>query len=200
MIKINLLPVREARRKAEIQQQGVLAAGTLVATIVLCAMFHLVLGLRVADARSRVAAMDKQIEQFKPQLAQVDEFRKQKAEVEKKLEVIRRLDKSRSGPVHVLDELAAHSPQRLWITELAAAKGSVTLEGMSLDNEGIAQFLTALNDSDYFDRVELEETELSEKSGLKLNSFKIHAALTVPGVEEPPPAAPTPPAKRAAKH
>jgi type IV pilus assembly protein PilN len=199
MIRINLLPVREARRKADIQQQGLFAAGTLAATLVACAMFHLVLGLRVADARSRVSAMDQQIEQFKPQLAKVESFRKQKAEVEKKLDVIRRLDRSRSGPVHVLDELATHAPQRLWITELAAAKGAVNIEGMSLDNEGIAQFLTALNDSDYFDRVELEETELSEKSGLKLNSFKIHAALTVPGVDEVPPA-PVAPPKRAAKH
>lgn len=196
MIRINLLPVREARRKADLQQQAAIAAGALVASIVLCVLLHGVMIARVAGAEGRVAGMNQQIEQFKPQLAQVEEFRKKKADVQQKLGVILRLDKSRSGPVHMLDELVTHSPERLWLTELDAAKGSVTVKGMSLDNESIAQFLTSLNDSAYFERVELDETELSERGGFKLNAFKIHAALTVPGVDDD---AATAPAARPAR-
>ena len=44
------------------------------------------------------------------------------------LEVIERLDRNRSGPVHVLDELATHSPERLWITRISA---SVRAHGVS---------------------------------------------------------------------
>lgn len=192
MIRINLLPVREARRKADLQQQALVAAGALAASVVLCAVVHGVMIARVSGAENRVAGMSQQIEQFKPQLAQVEEFRKKKADVQQKLDVIQRLDKSRSGPVHVLDELVTRSPERLWLTSLDAAKGTVVLKGMSLDNESIAQLLTALNDSDYFERVELDETELAERGGFKLNAFKLHATLTVPGVDDaaPEPARP----------
>lgn len=183
MIRINLLPVREARRKADLQQQMVLLGGALVASIVLATVVHVTMKARVVSAQSRIAGLNKQIDSFKGQLAEVESFRKKKADTEQKLGVIHRLDKSRSGPVHVLDELATRSPERLWITKLEAANGGIKLEGMSLDNEGIADFLTSLNDSDYFDGVELVSTELKERDGLKLNSFEISARITVPGTE-----------------
>ena len=55
-----------------------------------------------------------------------------------KLEVIDRLERSRSGPVHMLDELALHAPDRLWLTGLDAKNGQVEVKGMSLDNELVA--------------------------------------------------------------
>jgi len=183
MIRINLLPVREARRKADLQQQVALLGGALVASLVLAAAVHVTMKARVVSAQSRIAGLNKQIDSFKGQLAEVEAFRKKKADTEQKLAVIDRLDKSRSGPVHVLDELATRSPERLWITKLEAANGGIKLEGMSLDNEGIADFLTSMNDSDYFDGVELVSTELKEQGGLKLNSFEISARITVPGTE-----------------
>jgi type IV pilus assembly protein PilN len=206
MIRINLLPVREARRKADLQQQMVLLAGALIASLALSTVVHITVKARAAAAQSRIAALNKQIDSFKGQLAEVEAFRKKKADTEQKLAVIQRLDKSRSGPVHVLDEIATRSPERLWITKLEAANGGIKLEGLSLDNEGIADFLTSLNDSDYFDGVELVSTELNERDGLKLNSFKIAARITVPGTEAPAEAdaaktASATPAKRAAaKH
>lgn len=183
MIRINLLPVREARRKAGLQQQMMLLGGALVASLALSTLVHITMKARTMSARSRVAALQAQIDSFKGQLGEVEEFRKKKADTEQKLSVIDRLDKSRSGPVHVLDELATRSPERLWITKLEAAKGGIKLEGMALDNEGIAELLTSLNASDFFEGVELVSTELEESEGLKLNSFVIVARITVPGID-----------------
>lgn len=183
MIRINLLPVREARRKADLQQQMALLGGALAVSLVLAALVHVTMTARIASAQSRITGLNTQIASFKDQLGEVEAFRKKKADTEQKLAVIDRLDKSRSGPVHVLDELATRAPTRLWITKLEAAHGGIKLEGMSLDNEGIAEFLTALNDSDYFDGVELVSTEMKERDGLKLNSFEVSARITVPGVE-----------------
>jgi Tfp pilus assembly protein PilN len=82
-----------------------------------------------------------------------------------------------------MDELASHIPDRVWLTEVAADNGTIQLGGMSLDNELVALFLTALNDSPYFANVELRSTELTEVEKLKLNSFEIRANLESP--EEP---------------
>ncbi|HVP30504.1 MAG TPA: PilN domain-containing protein [Myxococcota bacterium] len=199
MIRINLLPVREARRKADLQQQAVLFGGAVVTSLAIAAVVHVTMLSRIASAQSRVSSLNAQIEKFKPQLAEVEAFRKKKQDTEQKLGVIQRLDKSRSGPVHVLDEIATRAPERLWVTELEAAKGMIKLKGYSLDNEGIADFLTALNDSDYFDGVELLSTELAERDGLKLNAFELAARITVPGTEEPAPAAPAGPKATGAK-
>jgi len=180
MIRINLLPVREERRKADLRQFGLVLAGVFVGSIMLVGLYHVKLSSDVSEARAGVAATQQQIDRFKPQLKQLEEYRKTKAEIEQKLEVIERLDASRSGPVRVFDELATHAPARLWLTKLEAHGGQVRIEGMSLDNELVALFLTALNESAYFDNVELRETKAKDMSGYKLNEFALSATLVTP--------------------
>jgi len=189
MIRINLLPVREARRKQDLQQQLLLLGAALAVSVAGCAAFHAWTVRQVSSVQERIVQLQQQIDDFKPQLARVDDYRAKKADIEKKLGVIKSLDRSRSGPVHVLDEIATHAPQRLWLTEVEAAKGTIRMRGMSLDNEVIAGFLTALNDSPYFDNVELKETKLSERDGLKLNQFEMQATLSQPGDPAAAPAA-----------
>jgi type IV pilus assembly protein PilN len=192
VIRINLLPVREARRKADLRQQFLLIAAAAVGSLVLAAGFHQFVRSSVTNANKRVEGLKTQLAQFKPQQEQVDAFKAKKADIEQKLEVIDRLEKSRSGPVHILDELASRTPERVWLTNLSAKGGKIELEGMSLDNELVALFLTALNDSAYFANVELKETELKTVDELKLNTFRIVAQLESPdapaSAHAPPPA------------
>lgn len=199
MIRINLLPVREARRRADMQQQLVLLGLVLGASLLACILAQGWMMASISGARDRVADLDAQIAQFQTQLQQVEDFKRKAGEIEKKLEVIHQLDLSRTGPVRLLDEIATRSPQRLWITSLEAQGEKIQMKGMSLDTDLIAEFLNRLNDSPYVKDVELKSTELSEASGLKLNSFQVTAVLTNPEAEAaaapapaPPPAAPAP--------
>lgn len=180
MIRINLLPVREARRKAGVQQQVVLLAATLVGAIVLSAGVHQWVRGNISSTQERIRSLEAQLEQYKPQEEQVAQFKAKKAEIEKKLAVIADLERSRSGPVRIMEELASSIPDRVWLTELSADKGRIALGGMSLDNELVASFLTNLGNSPYFGQVELQSTELKTVDALKLNTFKIQAALESP--------------------
>ena len=91
MIQINLLPIREARRKADAKQQLLVMLGAMAAAMVAAFMFHQVLKLDIGDSRERVAALNERLEQFRPQQAQVDNYKAKKAEIERKLDVIERL-------------------------------------------------------------------------------------------------------------
>lgn len=180
MIRINLLPVREARRKADVRSQLLMVAASAAVSVVLAAAVHQFVRSQIADTRQRISTLNQQLAQFKPQQEQVDAFKAKKADIEQKLAVIERLERSRSGPVHILDELASRTPERVWLTLLSANDGQIELKGMSLDNELVALFLTALNDSPYFTGVELKETELQLVDSLKLNTFRILARLESP--------------------
>lgn len=180
MIKINLLPVREERRKAGARQLAVSLVATFVGALAIAGFFHWSLLSDLANVRAAATDTQRQIDQFGPQLAQVEEYRRTKAEIEQKLEVIEKLFSSRAGPVHMLDELATHAPDRLWITKVETSGDQIMIKGMSLDNELVAVFLTALNQSPYFTNVELLSTEAKEKAGLKLNAFEINAKAAAP--------------------
>ena len=171
MIEINLLPVREAKRKADLRQLAFMLGATLLGIVALAAMFHLSVINDISNSRGQIAQLQAQIDQFKPQLADLDGTLGQGFE---------RLDRNRSGPVRVLDELATHSPDRLWVTRISASNGVITIEGISLDNELVALFLTTLGDSPYFANVELQETEAVDHDGLRLNEFALTATLSTP--------------------
>ena len=125
--------------------------------------------------------MQSDIDQFKPQLAQVAAFKKRKSDLENKIEVIDGLDRARSGPVRVMDELALNTPDRLWLTGVTTKGDVITLTGKSLDNELIALFLRRLGESDYFTNVDLGSAKLGKDGGLKLVKFDITARLVSPG-------------------
>jgi type IV pilus assembly protein PilN len=190
MIRINLLPVREARRRADLQQQGFLVAVLVVGALALTIWVHLAMRSKIEGGKERVAEIDAQIKQFEPQLKQVEAYKKKKAEVEAKLGVIKGLERSRSGPVHMMDELANATQDRMWITELESSGAHIRMEGRSLDNEIVATFLTQLNNSPYFGGVELKRTELEARGGLKLHQFEVTATIEDPHADETAPTDP----------
>lgn len=193
MIRINLLPVREARRKADLRQQMMMIGVSAAASLVIAIGVQQFMRSQIASTNRRIEQLNVQLAQFKPQQEQVDAYKAKKADIEQKLQVIERLEKSRSGPVHILDELASHTPERVWLTTMKANDGRIELKGMSLDNELVAQFLTDLNASPYFANVELKETELQTVDALKLNTFRIVAQLESPDAPAPPAAVPATP-------
>jgi type IV pilus assembly protein PilN len=204
MIHINLLPVREERRKAGARQLGLVLVAASIGSVLLSAAIHLKVRYDISSTRETSIATQKEIDRFEPQLKQVEEFKKAKAEIEQKLDVIQSLNEARSGPVRMLDELATHTPDRIWITKVAVHGGRMMMEGMSLDNELVALFLTALEESPYFKDVELVETQAKEKDGFRLNAFEVSAVLTSPDAEKralqaAPASAPAQPAPAGAK-
>jgi len=184
MIRINLLPFREARRRAELRDQLGLVVLALVISAGLCVMLQVWSSTRIRTAKSDVARIEKKIAEYDPEMQQLRAFEAKKAEVERKLGVIRGLERSRTGPVKALDELATNTPERVWLTSLTARGSSMDLSGFSLDNEVVAEFLTALDSSEDFGSVDLQETEFVQKDGVRLNQFTLKARLTAKSIEE----------------
>jgi type IV pilus assembly protein PilN len=178
MITINLLPVREERRKAWARQFLLIVLTAVAASAGLSATHYWWYRSEVQTAKDVAATIQRDIDAFAPQLAQVEKFRAAKADIEKKLKVIDELSLSRSGPVHLFDEIATHLPDRMWLTSMGVKGQALTIQGVSLDNELVALFLTALNSSPYFEEVELLQTEAKEVGGYKLNAFELSATLS----------------------
>ena len=181
MLQINLLPVREARRREDTRQ---LSMQTALMVLLVCAAIgftHSIISEEISDSKARIAQMQRDIDQFKPQLEQVAAFRKHKKKLTSKIGVIDDLDQARSGPVRMLSELALRAPARLWLTSLEIEGKTIVMSGMSLDNDLVALFLRSLGESDYFTDVDLDKNEMKgDDDGMRLMNFRIRAVLTNP--------------------
>jgi type IV pilus assembly protein PilN len=187
MLQINLLPVREVRKRFEARQLVLQLLLMMILTCGAIGIFHTRLASQIERTQARIHQMDKDIAQFKPQLDQVEAFKQKKKELEKKIEVIENLDRQRRGPVRILAELSDRIPDRVWITALETNGSQVKIQGESLDNELVAIFVRNLGESKYFGDVDLDGTKLTkQKRGLNLVQFDMKATLLGPK----PPAAP----------
>jgi type IV pilus assembly protein PilN len=184
MIRINLLPFREARRRAELRDQLGLMVLAVVMAAGLCVALQVWAAARLAGARDEVASIERKIADYEPEMKQLRAFEAKRAEVERKLGVIRGLERSRTGPVRALDEIATNTPDRLWLTSLTAKGSTMDLAGFSLDNEVVAEFLTALDGSEHFGAIDLKGTEFVQRDGVRLNQFNLQARLTAKSIEE----------------
>jgi type IV pilus assembly protein PilN len=181
MLQINLLPVREARRKEDSRQLAMQAGLMMLLVFAAIGFAHSMISEKISKSNGRIAQMQRDIDQYKPQLEQVAAFRTQKKKLETKIDVIEELDLARSGPVRILSELASRTPDRLWLTSLATEGKTIVMAGQSLDNDLVALFLRSLGESAYFTEVDLDKTEMKgESGGLRLMSFRIRAVLANP--------------------
>ena len=181
MLEINLLAHREAKRIAEMRESVVVLLLGLVAVGLGVIFFDGRIESKIAVAQATVRQLEAEIERYRPQEEQVAAFKKRKAELEAKLAVIKELERARTGPVVMFGELADQTPERLWLTSLSTGNGKVRLEGASLDNTVVAEFLRSLNGSDYFDNVDLIRTDRDTPiNGVRLVKFEITADFSPP--------------------
>jgi type IV pilus assembly protein PilN len=185
MIRINLLPVRAAKKKEAVQRHLVLFIAGLVTVFVVCFAMYQTKASQLNEIEETNKMLVDEIENLKKIIGEVDEYKEQEALLERKLGVIRTLKANKTGPVHMLDELASNIPEKLWLTNLDEVEGRVTLEGVSINNEVIATFMSRLEESSYFTEVYLVSIERENMEDLNLKRFTITSRLVVPGADVP---------------
>lgn len=180
MITINLLPVREAKKKETERLQVLVLGAVVVGTFLAIVGVHIAITARISHVRNQIQTTQTEIDHLQKVIGDVRTFKKDKAEIERKLAVIHQLEANRGGPVHLLDELASRLPEKIWLTALRQEAGVVTLEGLSIDNETIATYMTRLGQSPYLSNIELERSQVQEGNNVKLNEFTIRFGVVTP--------------------
>jgi type IV pilus assembly protein PilN len=170
MIRINLLPFRAARKKENIRRQLMVygLSVVLLLTIMGWGLFHLTSTLK--DLNKEREDIEVKLKGHEQTIKRIAELEKKIKEIRAKLEVIRELERNKTGPVHLLDEIAMAVPrEKLWLSSMKEAKGTLVLTGTAMDNETVALFMTNLEKSEYITGVDLQSAKLRTLPDYKLN-------------------------------
>jgi len=173
MIEINLLPVREAKKKETLRFQLSIFVLTLLLSCMVIAYLKWNADRREKYVDTQLKVVQEEILKLNKVVGEIDRLKKQRAKLQQKLAVIKKLEKGRLSAVYVLDELSEKIPEKVWIEKLDRAGNKVKIEGVALDNETIANFMTLLERSKYFAGVELELTQQFKREGFKLKKFAL---------------------------
>lgn len=173
MIRINLLPIRAEKKRESLRQQGAVAALAVVLVAAIIAGIHLAIGADIRERQDQIAKRNAEIARLQVVIGEVKEFKKKKRELEEKIAVIAGLEAKQTGPAKILYEFAQLTPEKIWIENLKDVGGSLSLDGIAIDNQTIAQFMTKLESSSWFKGVRLDVTKQVTRAGTNLKAFSI---------------------------
>jgi type IV pilus assembly protein PilN len=170
MIRINLLPFRAARKKENIKRQISVYILTVVFVFALMGFFFLQLTGKVRALKTEKEGAKKQLAAYAETTKKIKRIKEQIQEIRAKLTVIRDLEKKKTGPVFLLDEIARAVPKnRLWLRSLSEKQGLLKLQGTAMDNETVALFMTNLEKANHITTVDLKSATLRDVPKYKLS-------------------------------
>jgi type IV pilus assembly protein PilN len=129
--------------------------------------------------------LTKEIDRLKVIVGEVDKAEKLKGDLETKLKAIQDKKKTKTGPVHMLSEIADATPDRLRLTQLTETDGVLELTGTALSNDVISQFLQNLEQSQYFENVYLKQITQVDAEDIKLKDFSLTAKVVLGDTDAP---------------
>jgi len=177
MIKINLLPVRAAKKKETAVQQIAIFCTCLVLVLAIVMTMYFVKRLQITDAKNDISTANNKINDLKTKIGKLEELKTLKEQVKKKLDVLTQLRKNKTGPAQRLATLSVSAPDRLWLTSYSESDADIKISGLALNEELIASFMRALEASSDYTGVELLVSEQKETDGVKLKRFDITCKL-----------------------
>ena len=172
MIRINLLPFRAARKKENIRRQVSYYFGSVL--LALAVMIYAFLQVRgeLNSLKGEKQRIETELAAFEETIKRINELEKKIADIRKKLNVIKDLEKKKTGPVRLLDEVAEAVPKdKLWLSSYDEKDGKLTLTGTAMDNETFSVFLTRLAEAELITSVDMNETRARSIPEHKLNVF-----------------------------
>jgi type IV pilus assembly protein PilN len=144
MIHINLLPVRQVKKR-EVGRQWLVLAGALLVLAVILNFFWWEARQSVSDKnQQRIAATQQRINDLEKILSEVNNINKHRNEVEDKLKQLEDRRKSKSGPVRMMDALSVATPKKVWLAGFTEAAEKVDLKGQAVSHEDVAEFMRNL--------------------------------------------------------
>ncbi len=172
MIRINLLAAERGPQKPAGGGGTKAAPGALQAYLFLAlfgggallgsAALYWLKSSALKDLDVKIAASEKRQKDLQAIKEQVQAFERKKAILDSKVALIERLKAQQTGPVHMLDEVSKALPEFLWLGNMdqgAGASGAIVFKGEANGIPAVADFISNLQRSGWFPRVELVSTD-----------------------------------------
>ena len=177
MIRINLLPWREARRKARNLQFYILmgmVAG-LAASIVLLVHGYYATRISTQTERNRFlkdenTKLDKEIEEIKKLKEEIQALLSRK-------QVIETLQADRAQTVYVLEQLVRQTPDGVYLKSIRQTGAKVNLSGYAQSNARVSTLMRNLEASPYLENPDLVEIKVANINNKRLSEFIMNVSI-----------------------
>ncbi len=177
MIRINLLPHRELKRKARQQQFAVLARITFFLGLLTVGVIHLMITGQIEHQENRNNYMTDQIAILDKQIDEIKKIRAQTQALLARKQVVETLQDNRSDVVHLLDQLVRLLPDGVYLQSIKQTNQTINLTGYAQSNARVSTLMRKLESSPWLGLPSLIEIKASNVNNARLNAFSLNVTL-----------------------
>jgi type IV pilus assembly protein PilN len=180
MIRINLLPHREEKRKRRQQAFTALAGVSVFLALAVGGVIWWFLDHQVDQQRKNVAYMKQEIDKLDKQIEEIRKIREETASLLAKKQVVEGLQSNRSEPVQLLDQLLRQLPEGVYLKNFKQTGPKVNISGYAQSNARVSTLMRNLGASPYLENPELVEIKAvnsPDKSGSRVNEFNMNISI-----------------------
>lgn len=167
MIRINLLPVRAAKKKESVRFQYTVAGLITFLALVASLAVYFAARSEVSAVSDQLASGKVELAQLKTKIGELSKIKKQKAVVEEKLNIIKNLEAARTGPVILFRIIEKSRPSKVWLKSIIDQGSTVSLSGFAENDEDMAEFMRKLARFPQIKHVELDVAKRAVESETK---------------------------------
>lgn len=182
MIKINLLaegkrPVVARKGKAPALGGGstdlgnILLVGGLVLGLLVAAGWYFLTVSKLNAKKREVAAAQKEVEELKQVIKEVEDYKIKKADLERKIDVINTLKSNQRGPVQIMDQVSRALPELLWLSNMDVNATTINLRGTAFNTSAVANFIDNLDKVEEFAEPILQDAVQKSLRGARSETY-----------------------------
>jgi type IV pilus assembly protein PilN len=189
MIRINLLPVKAAKKRESGQRQVLVGLLFVIGALAIVVVFHGWASAKLVSKKVELNRVKDAIQRLKAEVGDYEDIKRQRDDLKRQKAAIAKLVAARTGPVYMMRELSdiltkgkgptfdkaayedmvrrdpsaginqSWEPKRAWIINYSEKAGAVALHGGAKSDEDVAEFLKRLKLSAFFSEVYWQQTQ-----------------------------------------
>jgi type IV pilus assembly protein PilN len=178
MIRINLLPHREMRRR-ERQRAFLLASVAMVALGgVIVVLVHGVLAARLEIQKGRNTFLEGEIATLDKQIVEIRKLREQTQQLLARKRVVETLQANRSEVVELFDQIARQLPEGVYLRNVKQTGPTISITGFAQSNARVSTLMRNLDASPLLENAKLVEIKAATVNNQRLNEFSMNVNIT----------------------
>jgi type IV pilus assembly protein PilN len=184
MMRINLLPWREARRKAQRQHLGVLGGLVAVLGLLIVGAVHLTIAGYISNQSDRNEYLKRENTRLDKEIEEIRKLKTEIAALLARKQIIERLQADRAQAVYLLQELVQQVPDGIYLKQIKQTGLKVNLTGYSQSNARVSTLMRNFAGSPYLENPELVEIKAVTVSNKRVSEFNMNVSLKRQQTEE----------------
>ncbi len=178
MIRVNLLPWREERRKARRQQFFALAGVMAVVAGIIWFMGYGVINGYIGTQDDKNNFLKREITGLDQEIAEIKRLKEQTDSLLSRKRIIESLQANRTEPVHLFNELARQVPDGVYLKWMKQTGDKINLVGYAQSNARVSSLMRNLEESPVMERPGLVEIKAAAVGSRQLFEFNLNVFVT----------------------